>query len=107
MSQNRFSDFQCVYTIIQVVHTEFIKVVHIEYSAFKSSSKMIQEQAAAAVIITLIPEKSKSRKKRQKGKVCVKPWLKRRKNLGFYETLLAELRLEDEYNYKILFKNNF
>ena len=30
----------------------------------------------------------------------MKPWLKRMKNLGFYETLLAELRSEDEYNYK-------
>ena len=32
----------------------------------------------------------------------MKPWLKRRKNLEFYETLRAELRLEDEYNDKIL-----
>ena len=66
MTQNRFSDFQCVYTIVQVVHTEFIKVVHIEYSTFKSSSKMIQEQAAAAVIIALISERNKLRKKRKK-----------------------------------------
>ena len=59
-----FQIFICVYTIIQVVHTEFIKVVLTKYSAFKSSSKMIQEQAAAAVIIALISEKNKSRKKR-------------------------------------------
>ena len=32
----------------------------------------------------------------------MKPWLKRRKN--FYETLLAELRLEYKYNYKILLR---
>ena len=73
MTQNRFSDFQCVYAIIQVVHTEFIKVVHIEYSTFKSSSKMTEEQGAAAVIITLISEKNKSREKKQKERVCVKP----------------------------------
>ena len=30
----------------------------------------------------------------------MEPWLERRKNLGFYESLLAELRLENEYNYK-------
>ena len=30
----------------------------------------------------------------------MKLWLERRKNLEFYENLLAELRLEDEYNYK-------
>ena len=34
----------------------------------------------------------------------MKPWLKRRKNLEFYETLLAELRLEYEYNYNILLR---
>ena len=107
MTHNRFSHFHCVYTIIQVVHTEFIKVVNTEYSAFKGSGKMIQEQAAAAVIIALISEKNKSREKRQKGIVCVKPWFKSSKNLGFYETLLADLRLEDEDNYKILFKNDF
>ena len=61
---------------------------------------MTQEQVAAAVIIALICQKKKSRKKRQKRKICVEPWLERRKNLGFYESLLAELRLENEYNYK-------
>ena len=34
----------------------------------------------------------------------MKPWLKRRKNLEYYETLLPELRLEDEHNYKILLR---
>ena len=56
------------FTIIQVLHTKFIKVVLTEYSAFKSSSKMIQEQAVAAVTIALISEKNKSRKKRKKKK---------------------------------------
>ena len=58
---------------------------------------MSQERTVAAVIIALIFEKKKSRKKRQQRKVGMKPWLERRKNLRFYETLLAELRLEDEY----------
>ena len=107
MTHNRFSNFHCAYNFIQVVHTEFIKVVRTEYSTFKSSRKMIQEQAAVAVIVALIFEKNKSSEKRQKRRVCVKPWLKRRKNIGFYETLLAELRLEDEYNHKILLKNDF
>ena len=68
MTHNRFSNFLCVYTIIQVVHTEFIKVVLAGYSAFKNSSKMIQEQAAAVIIIALFSEKNKSRKKRKKEK---------------------------------------
>ena len=29
----------------------------------------------------------------------MKPWLKRRKNLEFYETLLAELQLEDDIKF--------
>ena len=53
---------------------------------------MIQKQAAAAVIIALLSEKNKSRKNRQKEE-SAKPWLKRRKNLEFYETLLAECQL--------------
>ena len=44
MIRSRFSDFYCVNTFIQLVHTEFIKVVLTECSAFKSFSKMSQEQ---------------------------------------------------------------
>ena len=66
MTHNRFSNFHCAYTIIQVVHIEFIKVIHTDCSAFKSSRKMIQEQAAVAVIVVLISEKNKSRKNRKK-----------------------------------------
>ena len=65
---------------------------------------MIQEHAATAVIIALISEKNKSGKKRKKRRACVKPWLKRRKNFEFYETLLSELQLKDEYNYNILLR---
>ena len=86
MTHNRFSDFYWVYTIIQVVHTAFIKVALTEYSACKSSSKMIKKQVVAAVIIALTSKKNKSMKKK-KRKVCVKTWLKRRK---IYETPLEE-----------------
>ena len=81
---------KCVCTIIHVVHTEFKKVVLPENSAFKNSSKMIRKQAAALIIIALISEKNKLREKRKKGRVCVKLWLKSRKKLEFYETLLAK-----------------
>ena len=36
----------------------------------------------------------KSRNKSRKNE-SMKPWLKRRRNFGFFETLLAEVRLED------------
>ena len=68
ITHSRFSNFHCVYSVIQVVHTDFIKVVLTEYSASKSLSKMIQEQAAAVIIIALISEKNKSRKKRKHEK---------------------------------------
>ena len=64
-TNNRFSNFYCVYTIIQAVRTEFIKVDLTDCSAVKSSSKTILEQAAATVIVALISDKSKSRKKRK------------------------------------------
>ena len=41
MTDDRLSKFNGVYTIIQVVHTKFIKVVLTDYSAFRSSSKVI------------------------------------------------------------------
>ena len=64
MTHNRFSNFHCFYTIIQVVRNEFIKVGLTEYSTFKNSSKMIQKQAAEVIIITLISEKNNSKKKK-------------------------------------------
>ena len=58
---------------------------------------MTEEQVAAAA----------SQGKREKKGVYVKAWLKRRKNLELYGTLLAELQLEEEYNYNILITNDF
>ena len=63
-----FQVFICVYTVIQVVYTEFMKVVLTKYSAFKRLNKMIQEQGTAAVIIALLSEKNKSGKKEIKSK---------------------------------------
>ena len=86
-------------------HTNCSYQVLTEYSVFKSLSKLIQEQAAVAVITALISEKNKSSKWKKKKKESV--WnlaLKEEKNLGFYETLFAELRLEDEHNYNILLR---
>ena len=107
VTHNRFSNVNCVHAIIQVVYTEVIKVVLTEYSAFKSSSKIIQDHAAAVVIIALIAEKNNSRKKRpKKNESRWKLGLKGEK-LELYEALLAELGLQDEYNYNILFTNDF
>ena len=84
-----------------MLHTyRVIKFVHTAYSIFRSLNTISEKQAAAATIIALLLKKKKKRKSRQKRKVWVKPWLKRRRSLGVYETLLAELWLEDECNYK-------
>ena len=93
MTHNRLSNFYSVYTIVQVVHTKSIKVVLADYSAFRSSSKMIEERAAAAV-----------KEKEKKRKVYGEPCLKKRKNVEFYGTLLVELSLEEEHNYNILLR---
>ena len=69
----------------------FTKVFQTEYSAFKSLTKMSHKQVTSAVIVALISEKNSSKKKKYKRKVDVKPWLKRSKNLGSYETLRDEL----------------
>ena len=47
------------------------------------------------------------KEKEKKRRVSGKPWFKRRKNLEFYETLLAELRLEDEYKYNMLLRMTY
>ena len=38
--------------------------------------------------------------KKRKRSVWIKSWLGRRINLGFYETLMKELRFEEELEYK-------
>ena len=86
-------------------HTAFLKrVVLTEYSAFKSLCKMIQKQFAAAVTISLISKKNKSKKREKKKNPMWNLGLKEEKSL---KILLAELWLEDEYNYNILFANDF
>ena len=65
---NRFSNFHCVYTIIPVVHTEFITDIPTEYSALKSSSKVIQEQTPATVIIARTSFREKQVKEKEKKK---------------------------------------
>ena len=71
MTDNRLSHFYGVYTITQVVHTKFIKVVLKDYSSFKSSSKMIQEQAAAASnYCANFREKEVREKEKKKKSLC-------------------------------------
>ena len=59
------------------------------------------ECAAAVLVISSVIKKKKSlRKKRKQRTVLVKPWLNRRNELGVYNTLLRELLMEDEGEYK-------
>ena len=58
-----------------------------------------QERAAAAVIIGVLLKRRKT-EHRKKCSVWVKPWLQRRNKLGVYHTLLQELRIEAEDEYK-------
>ena len=54
------------------------------------------EEIATAVVALLLAK----RKNKRERSVWVKPWLVWRINLGFYETLVAELRFEDKSQYK-------
>ena len=83
MTHNRLSHFYGACTILQIVHTRLIKV---QVKWFKNK---LQQQI-----------KQKERRK----EVYVKAWLKKGKSLELYGTLLAELRLEEEYNNHILLR---
>ena len=55
------------------------------------------EEAAALVVLLHV---IKNRKKRKSRSHWVKPWLSKRSSFGVYDTLLQELRSEDEGEYK-------
>ena len=94
VTRNRLSNSCGVYTIIQVVHTKFIKLF----------LQIIQPSAVQAKWFKNKLQQQQVKEKEKKRRVYVKPWLKRRKNWELYGTLLAELRLEEEYNYNILLR---
>ena len=58
-----------------------------------------KEVALLSVIIACVDDGENVRRKR-KRKIWTKPWLLKRNELGFYNNLLAEFRLEDEDWYK-------
>ena len=60
--------------------------------------KMSSSEEAAALVVLL--HGIKSRKKRKSRSRWAKPWLSKRSSFGFYDTLLQELRSEDEEEYK-------
>ena len=55
------------------------------------------EETAATITALLLVKKNKKKRKRS---VLVKSWLRRRINLGFYETIVKELRFEEKSEYK-------
>ena len=103
MTHNRLLIFlRRVYIIIQVVYTKFIKVVLFSLQEFKQIDS--RTSCSSSNYCTNFREKKLRKKRKKKKYLCEKPWLKRRKNLEFYETLLAELLLEEEHNYIILLR---
>lgn len=55
------------------------------------------EETAAAIVVCVLAKRSKRRKR--KRSVWVKPWLTRRNVFGFYDTLMQELRQENIEEY--------
>ena len=71
MTHNRFSNFNCIYTIIQVVHTEFIKVVLTEYSVFqKVKQNSSRTSCSSSNYCTNFPEKQVKEKETKKKSLC-------------------------------------
>ena len=95
MTRNRLSNSCGVYTIIQVVHTKFIKLF---LQLFLFSLQQFKQNDLRTSCSS-----SKSRKRRKKEESMWNLGLQEEKT-ELYETLLAELWLEKEYNYNILLR---
>ena len=81
----------------------------LSYKSFIPSSKklflqIIQPSGVQVKWFKNKLQQQQGKENERKKEVYVKAWLKRRKNLELYGTLLAELRLEEEYNYNILLR---
>ena len=81
----------------------------LSYKSFILTSQklLLQVIEASGVQVKWLKNKLQQqqvKKKERKKEIFVKAWLKRRKNLELYGTLLVELRLEQEYNYNILLR---
>ena len=57
-------------------------------------------ECAAAAIVVAVLLKRRKRSKHKKRSAWVKPWLQKRTQFGIYDTLLQELRLQEEEDYK-------
>ena len=95
VTRNRLSNSCGVYTIIQVVHTKFIKLF---LQLFLFSLQQFKQNDLRTSCSS-----SKSRKRRKKEESMWNLGLQEEKT-ELYETLLAELWLEKEYNYNILLR---
>ena len=60
---------------------------------------MESDEETDAPVVALLLVKTKKKLERS---TWVKPWLRRRINLGFYETFVQELRFDDESEHKSL-----
>ena len=58
------------------------------------------EGAAVAVLVFVIVKHRSASKKWKERSVWVRPWLQMHAHLGAFDTLLNELRLEDEEGYR-------
>ena len=93
MAHNRFSS--CSYRVHESCPYRVFSLQEFKQSDSRASS--------SSNYCTNFREKQ-VKEKETKKRVCMKPQLQRRKSSGIYETLLAELRLEDKYYYNILFQ---
>ena len=65
-----------------------------------------EEYAAAFIVYNILSDETKTaHSSRKKREVWVKPWLSRKNELGFNDTIMQEFRSEDVDEYQRFFKN--
>lgn len=68
----------------------------------KMKLKLNKKKGAALMIMMMVEHVVRKRiqKKKVKRKIWVREWIQRRSQLGFYDNLMQELRMEDPSTYK-------
>ena len=101
MTHNRFSSFHCVYIIIQVVHTEFIKVVVKVFSLQEFKQNDSRTSHSSNSYRSNFWEKQVKEKEKVREESVWNLGLKEEK-LRILWNSACRMQLEDKYSYNIL-----
>ena len=78
-----------------------MSLVNPQHSLLTSASRARTALVDAALALALVARQDRRRRlRRRRQRVWTRPWLLRRPNLGHFDALLRELRLEDEASFR-------